>query len=365
MRIAFLLVVFLHGILHLLGFIKAFGIKEVQELTVSISKPMGLLWFLSALFFLTYGWLYHGDHKYVWLSGLLAVLISQTLIFLFWQDAKWGTLPNILILFASILSFGHYHFQNRIDQETADLLRQNSGIEGELLEEADISGLPGPVQKWLRHSRVIGKPHIYLGKIIQKGEMKLKPDQGHWMSATAKQYTDLTKPAFIWSTQVKMNPFIYFHGRDRFVNGKGEMLIKVNSLFNAVDAQGKKIDEGAIQRYLGEMVWFPSLALSPYVTWEAIDDTSAKATIKYMGTQGSGTFYFTSEGDFVKFSAMRFMGNEADSQRHEWILSVDGYKNFAGIKIPAVVNATWKLDTGDWTWLKLEIMDLRYNENAL
>lgn len=26
------------------------------------------------------------------------------------------------------------------------------------------------------------------------------------------------------------------------------------------------------------------------------------------------------------------------------------------------MTSTWKLDAGDWTWLKLEVMDIEYNK---
>lgn len=142
------------------------------------------------------------------------------------------------------------------------------------------------------------------------------------------------------------------------------MLIKMNSLINVVNEQGEKLNEGTFKQYLGEMVWFPSLALSPYVTWEQINDTTAKATITYKNTTGSGTFYFDSDGNFIKFSAFRFMGNEPDAQRYEWVLLVDEHKSFEGIKIPSKMTATRKLEEGDWTWLKLEVTNIKYNKNA-
>jgi len=117
-----------------------------------------------------------------------------------------------------------------------------------------------------------------------------------------------------------------------------------------------------LQRYIGELVWFPSLALSPLIEWEEIDDFSAKATIKYSGTCACGTFYFNENGDFIKFITLRYMENE--DKKYPWILTVDGYSKFEGIKIPSKMKATWKLDKGDWTWLDLEILDAKHNKNV-
>jgi hypothetical protein len=84
----------------------------------------------------------------------------------------------------------------------------------------------------------------------------------------------------------------------------------------------------------------------------------------HQGAKGSGTFYFTDDGDFISFSAMRYKGNEPDAKKYEWVLSVDGYESFEGIRVPAKMTATWKLENADWTWLQLEIDDIAYNGNV-
>jgi hypothetical protein len=112
------------------------------------------------------------------------------------------------------------------------------------------------------------------------------------------------------------------------------------------------------------MVWFPSLALSPYISWEQVDENTAKATMSYKGTSGSGLFYFNPAGEVTKFSALRYKGNETESKRYEWEMNISEYRRFEGIKVPAKMTSTWKLDSEDWTWLKLEVTDISYNVNA-
>jgi hypothetical protein len=141
------------------------------------------------------------------------------------------------------------------------------------------------------------------------------------------------------------------------------MLIKVLSLFPVVNSRdNEKINTGTMQRYLGEIAWFPSAALSPYITWEEIDDLSAKASMTYKGTTGSGVFYFNERGDFIKYSAQRYMGSDEDARPREWIITVNESRVMQGIKIPVKMEATWKLESSDWTWLKLEITDIQYNK---
>lgn len=364
MKTVFLIIVFLHGIIHSLGFFKGFQLKEIKELSLPISKTIGLIWLIATVLFVLYGVLYFAHNKYAWLIGFFAVIVSQFLIILYWKDAKFGTIPNVIILVVALVAYGHFNFQNLVHSETKMILEKSNVKRESILSNEDIKDLPSPVQKWLNRCGAVGKAKINVGNVIQKAELKMKPEQKEWLSAKAVQHTTIDVPAFLWSVDVEMNRLIGFQGRDKFVDGKGEMLIKVNSLINVVNEKGEKLDEGTMQRYLGEMVWFPSLALSSYISWKEINDTTARATMEFKGTKASGTFYFNENGDFEKYSALRFKGNESDAKRYEWVLLVDGYKTFEGIKVPSKMTATWKLESEDWTWLKLEIMDIKYNENV-
>jgi hypothetical protein len=127
-----------------------------------------------------------------------------------------------------------------------------------------------------------------------------------------------------------------------------------------VNERGEKLDEGSLQRFLGEMAWFPSLAVSPYIQWEPMSDSAARATMNFQGTMGSGEFYFNPNGEITRFEAMRFMGNETDAERRVWRMDVIEYNTFQGIKVPAKLSSTWKLDSGDWTWLKMEVLNIEY-----
>jgi hypothetical protein len=363
MGVAFFTIVLLHALIHLLGFIKGFGFKEVRELSLPISKPMGVAWLAAAIFLLAYAILFLDKVKYGWIIGLIAVLVSQGVIILFWKDAKFGTIPNVIILFVALVQMGQYRFNRMVQEETGRILSDNKQNISHTLTEDAIRDLPEAVKNWLQRSGTIGKPFQSLGKVVQRAEMQIKPGQD-WMRASALQYTTIDQPGFIWTVDVPMNALLGFRGRDKFENGKGEMLIKLNSLVKVVHAQGDKLDEGSIQRYLGEMVWFPSSALSPHVRWEAIDDTSAKATMSFNATEGSGTFHFDENGDVTKYVAQRFQGSEENAQRHEWVMEIEDYGVFEGIRVPTKMTATWKLDAGDWTWLKLEVTEIRYNERA-
>lgn len=158
-----------------------------------------------------------------------------------------------------------------------------------------------------------------------------------------------------------MNPVLKVAGRDKFENGKGEMTIKLLSLIPVAQAKNdKKLNQAALQRYLAEIVWLPSASLSSYIKWESIDSHSAKATMAYKGTIGSGEFYFDENGNFIKFVAMRYQDSKA-SEATRWTVVATKTEERNGIKIPVECEASWALKEGEWTWLKLEITDIQYH----
>lgn len=271
---------------------------------------------------------------------------------------------GILIILIGLIIYSSYNFSQMKYNETKNLVSTVSFNDNHIIKEQDIINLPKPIQKWLLSSGVIGREEIKLTYVKQEALMKLKPDQKKWYPANAIQYITTQKPAFIWTVEMSMMPLITIKGRDKSFEGKGEMLIKANSFINIVNEDGIKIDEGSLQRYLAEMVWSPSSVISPYIEWEEIDSLTAKAIINYKGTVASGTFHFNGKGDFIKFTTMRYKDNVPKSKRYPWVITVQEYKTFEGIRVPSKTKITWELDKKDWTWLILEIKDIKYNNNA-
>lgn len=82
--------------------------------------------------------------------------------------------------------------------------------------------------------------------------------------------------------------------------------------------------------------------------------------MEYNGTKGSGVFHFEENGNFKKFVAMRYK-DVNDAKPTEWIVTATKTEERNGIKIPVESKADWKLENGNWTWLKLKITEIKYN----
>lgn len=361
MRIMFIIIIGVHALIHFFGFFKAFEIAQFDALTKPVSKPMGMAWLLAGLILIIALFLYAMKSPYWWAVSLVGVVFSQILIFAFWKDARFGTILNIVILIPAFLAYFSYSFQSQISVERTEMLEKANGSSSAVLAEADLTELPVPVQNWLMKSGAMGKPIPQIVYLEQELEMQMKQDDEKMSPAIADQYFTTDPPAFNWSVKMEMNPIIPVTGRDKFEDGKGEMLIKLLSVFPVANAKDSpNIDEATLQRYLAEIVWFPSAAISPYITWESIDDQSARATMEYKGTKGSGVFYFDEVGNFEKFVAMRYKDAE-DPEKLEWVVEAIKIQELNGIKVPVDCEAKWKMDGEYWTWLKLRVTRVDYD----
>lgn len=117
MKITLIIIITLHGLIHLMGFIKAFSFAEVQQLSRYISRPLGIIWLITAILFFLVAVLIIMNKSWWSFFAIAAVILSQTLIFIFWSDAKFGTILNIVVLIAAVQALGSYQFNKMVDKE--------------------------------------------------------------------------------------------------------------------------------------------------------------------------------------------------------------------------------------------------------
>lgn len=294
-----------------------------------------------------------------WAVAILTIILSQFSIIKNWKYKKIGTSANFIFLLIAIMGFSLWNFNLQTNQEIKKVLTENI-MTKQIVTEDLIKDLPIPVKRWLDYSGIIGREQIETVHLKQKGFMKLKPDQKKWMEAEADQYFTINQPSFIWKVRTSMMG-IPVVGQDLFKEGQGSMKIKLAGLLPVVNVSGNsKINESTIQRYLGEIIWFPSAAISDPIEWEPIDDYSAKATLSYGGNSGSAVFHFDSSGKLTKLVALRYKDIE-DTLPTEWIATVKKYENMSGVNIPTKLEASWSLENGKFTWYKFEIYHIQYN----
>ncbi len=90
----------IHGLIHLLGFVKAFQIAPVEQLQSPISKTAGIGWLAAFLLFVVAAIACFLNVAWWILPSIIAVILSTALIIGAWKDAKFGTIANLIVLAA-------------------------------------------------------------------------------------------------------------------------------------------------------------------------------------------------------------------------------------------------------------------------
>ncbi|MBT8280139.1 MAG: hypothetical protein KJO16_01075 [Muriicola sp.] len=360
MKLLLTIILLVHGLIHLLGFLKAFELGEYPMLTAHIGRTQGFVWLLACLFMIATAFAFYFNQRlWPWL-GLLALIISQILIVVLWPDAKYGSWMNLLLLLLVIPGIGEYFFNQGVDSEVQNLNDTQEVKSVAVNDTTYLRSLPPIVNQWLKTSAAVPSDTITRVHLLQKGQLRTKPD-GKWMPFEAEQWFSITEPAFVWKTRVQMFGPVFLTGRDKLITGKGSMEISLLSLIPVVKEENKKgIDEASMTRFLAEMSWFPSAVAQPYISWEALEPRSAKATFTYEGRSVSGVFTFNESAEPILFEAMRYMNTGEIAKLEKWRIRNLSFKSFNGIRIPDKSEVVWDLQDGEYHWLTLEISEIQY-----
>ncbi|MCV6630100.1 MAG: hypothetical protein OIF50_09590 [Flavobacteriaceae bacterium] len=263
----------------------------------------------------------------------------------------------LILFFAIIGAHRRFHIKTLAERQQ---MRDDSKA---LVKKQQLEQLPKVVQKWLLASHIDLQKPISSVQLRQKLKLKLRPKQKQWYTAKATQFVTTNPPAFSWVLQMKMFGILPLQGRDLFRMANGDMHIRLAGLLPMLHAKANdKLNQASLQRYLAEMVWYPTAATSPNIHWESVDDYSAKASMKHLGVEGSGVFTFDKNGRFVAFRANRFKDIHADAKALEWKIVAKSYRQFESIEVPNLLDVSWELESGSWNWLELELTELQYNE---
>ena len=88
----------LHGLIHLLGFVKAFGFADVPQLRQHVTPGRGVLWLIAALLLGAGAILVLLEDSHWWMPVVAGVALSQVMILTSWADAKFGTIANAIVV---------------------------------------------------------------------------------------------------------------------------------------------------------------------------------------------------------------------------------------------------------------------------
>ena len=240
MRVVLSLLLGLHGVIHLLGFVKGLGLAEVPQLQHAISPRTGLAWLAAALLLVCAGVLVQAAPRWWWLAALPGVLLSQVLIVGAWSDAKFGTLANAVLVVPLVIVIADLRpssLRSRFARDAASLLAAEPRSAPSLVTEADLAPYPQLLQRYLRRAGVVGKPRVRSVRLTFTAQMR-NDAASPWMESTATQYEFYEPPARLFFMQASRSgvPFDVFH---RYVGDEATFEVRVAGLIPVVNQSGR------------------------------------------------------------------------------------------------------------------------------
>ena len=207
-------------------------------------------------------------------------------------------------------------------------------------DERILERLPTPAARYFRRVLRDGQPIVQSAVATQQAEFFLN---GAWRPLAATEYFTADPPGLVWDARIAMMPMLAAYVRDSYVNGRAQMTASVLGVYTIVDQSGApELNSGALQRWLGEAVWFPtSLLPSERVSWSPRDDRSAHATVRDHGTAVTLVFEFDDGGMVTTVSGDRYQENNGAYVMKSWMIHCDEVKEFSGITIPARCEVAW------------------------
>jgi hypothetical protein len=216
-------------------------------------------------------------------------------------------------------------------------------------EARELEGLPAPVQRFFRAVLTDGQPLVTALTVEQIGTINMSATGQQWKPFTAQQRIVMRRPGFDWDARIMMLPGVPVHIHDAYVAGVGTLQGKLFGLIPVVRLpHTPELARGELMRFLAEAAWYPTALLpSQGVRWEALDDSSACATLTDGELSLTMTFRFHPDGliDTVRAESR---GRVVDGQAcaAPWQGRFTNYASRCGMRVPLQGEVAWDLPGG-------------------
>jgi len=364
MRIAFSLLLAVHALIHGMGFVKAFELAPLAQLKLPVSRPMGVLWLAAAVLLLAAVALLFTAPRWFWLVGIVGLTASQIAIVSSWGDARFGTVPNVLLLFGVIhgaFAWGPFGLRAEYEQLVRDGIAQAaSNARPGNITEADLAVLPPLVQRYLRFAGVVGTPRVHGFRARLTGRIRGSAT-APWMPFVAEQHNFYDPPRrYFWIEATRGG--LPLDGLHAYGEADASMRIRLLSLLQVVHVSGPQMMRGETVTLLNDMCIFaPGSLLDPSIRWRERDARSVEATYTNGPHTIRAVLVFDDAGALVDFRsddrpALAEDGKTMLPQR--WSTPVRDHRAMGPYRLASRGEARYAPASGEYAYLEVEVREV-------
>jgi hypothetical protein len=236
------------------------------------------------------------------------------------------------------------------------------GTPGRVYDPESLRSLPAPVARYFRFALTPGQPLLRGARVEHRGDFRTAPDAA-WRPFRSVQYYSADPPGFVWDARIEMLPIVSVRVRDSYLAGDAAMLGKVAALLPVVDRKGsRELASGAIHRLLAESTWLPT-ALLPRegLEWTAVDDTTARVTLRDAGLAVSLDVHFGGSGEIVRVEGERYRDLDGASVLTPFVGTFRDYVEVQGMRVPREGEVAWLLPQGPFSYWRGRVERVEYD----
>lgn len=275
---------------------------------------------------------------------------------------KWIEIIGVLIIVSLGIAtiYGSYRWQSDTDKLRAKLTNGQRTIKPQIYDEKELEGLPAPVQRFFRTVIKDGQAMVAAVKLSQQGLFNMSETENKWSPFTATQLVMTQRLGFDWDARIQMAPGVNAFVHDTYLLGFGSLHASLLGLFTVADVHGTpENNQGELLRFFAEATWYPTALLpSQGVRWDAIDDTSARATLTDGATTVSLVFQFNAEGAIDTIRAEARYRDKLTAM--PWCGRFWEYSVRNGMLIPLESEVGWEYPEGIRLYFKGTITEINH-----
>ncbi len=231
-------------------------------------------------------------------------------------------------------------------------------------QESELDGLPAPVQRYFRAALTLGQPMIRALHLKHVGTFNTSADGERWGPFESDQRVVCQRPGFDWEARIRMLPGLSVRVHDAYVAGEGILHASLLGLVSMASQRGTpELAQGELLRFLAEAAWYPTALLpSQGVSWQAVDEASARGTLRDGETTASLLFAFDDSGMIETVSANargRTVGKETVPT--PWQGRWSHYAMRHGMRVPLEGEVLWLRPDGIQPYWRGRVTQLGYD----
>ncbi|HOU49640.1 MAG: hypothetical protein KBG22_03710 [Smithella sp.] len=270
---------------------------------------------------------------------------------------------GLVIVVAAVMLYGEFRWKSGTRELRDRLEAARLPIEPKFFHKVELNGVPAPVQRYFRAVLKDGQPIVAAVTVEHTGTFNMGEAADQWKPFTSTQRVITRRPGFDWEGRVAMMPGLPVRVHDAYAAGEGILHAAVLGLVSMVNLRGTgEVAQGELMRFFAEAAWYPTALLpSQGVLWDAVDDHSARATIKDGDLTLTLLFRFNKEGliETVRAEARgRTIGGKVVPT--PWEGRFWNYEARDGMQVPFDGEVAWLLPEGAKPYWRGRITKLSY-----